>query len=54
MSLKDGSKKMSKSDLSDFSRINLKDEKDDIINKIKKPKQMLYRCQAPKMNLIKD
>ena len=38
MSLKDGSKKMSKSDLSDFSRINLKDEKDDIINKIKKAK----------------
>ena len=38
MSLKDGSKKMSKSELSDFSRINLTDEKDQIINKIKKAK----------------
>ena len=34
MSLKDGLKKMSKSDLSDLSRINLTDEKDQIINKI--------------------
>ncbi len=38
MSLKDGSKKMSKSDVSDLSRINLKDGKDLIINKIKKAK----------------
>ena len=38
MSLKDGSKKMSKSDLSDLSRINLTDDKDKIINKIKKAK----------------
>ena len=38
MSLKDGSKKMSKSDVSDLSRINLKDSKDLIINKIKKAK----------------
>ena len=38
MSLKDGLKKMSKSDLSDLSRINLKDSKDLIINKIKKAK----------------
>ena len=38
MSLKDGSKKMSKSDLSDLSRINLTDEKDQILNKIKKAK----------------
>ncbi len=38
MSLKDGSKKMSKSDVSDLSRINLKDRKDLIINKIKKAK----------------
>ena len=38
MSLKDGSKKMSKSDLSDLGRINLTDEKDQIINKIKKAK----------------
>ncbi|MDC0517783.1 tryptophan--tRNA ligase [Candidatus Pelagibacter sp.] len=38
MSLKDGTKKMSKSDLSDLSRINLTDEKDQIINKVKKAK----------------
>jgi tryptophanyl-tRNA synthetase len=38
MSLKDGSKKMSKSDPSDLSRINLTDDKDEIINKIKKAK----------------
>jgi len=38
MSLKDGTKKMSKSDPSDLSRINLTDEKDEIFNKIKKAK----------------
>ena len=38
MSLKDGTKKMSKSDLSDLSRVNLTDDKDMIINKIKKAK----------------
>ena len=38
MSLKDGTKKMSKSELSDLSRINLTDDKDLIINKIKKAK----------------
>ena len=38
MSLKDGLKKMSKSELSDLSRINLTDEKDEIVNKIKKAK----------------
>ncbi len=38
MSLKDGTKKMSKSDFSDFSRINLTDNKDDIVKKIKKAK----------------
>ena len=38
MSLKDGSKKMSKSELSDLSRINLTDNKDEIVNKIKKAK----------------
>ena len=38
MSLKDGLKKMSKSELSDLSRINLTDEKDQIIMKIKKAK----------------
>tara|TARA_B100001057_G_scaffold72501_2_gene66775 strand:- start:963 stop:1964 length:1002 start_codon:yes stop_codon:yes gene_type:complete len=38
MSLKDGTKKMSKSEISDLSRVNLTDGKDDIINKIKKAK----------------
>ena len=38
MSLKDGSKKMSKSDISDLSRVNLTDNKDEIVNKIKKAK----------------
>ena len=38
MSLKDGLKKMSKSDPSDLSRINLTDTKDEIVNKIKKAK----------------
>ena len=38
MSLKDGTKKMSKSDPSELSRINLNDDKDSIINKIKKAK----------------
>ena len=38
MSLKDGTKKMSKSEISDLSRINLTDGKDQIINKIKKAK----------------
>jgi tryptophanyl-tRNA synthetase len=38
MSLKDGSRKMSKSEISDLSRINLTDDKDQIINKIKKAK----------------
>ena len=38
MSLKDGTKKMSKSDMSDLSRVNLTDDRDLIINKIKKAK----------------
>ena len=38
MSLKDGTKKMSKSESSDFSRINLTDGTDEIVNKIKKAK----------------
>ncbi len=38
MSLKDGSKKMSKSELSDLSRINLTDDREQIISKIKKAK----------------
>ena len=38
MSLRDGKKKMSKSEESDYSRINLKDNADDIVKKIKKAK----------------
>ena len=38
MSLRDGTKKMSKSEESDFSRINLKDNADEINKKIKKAK----------------
>jgi len=38
MSLKDGTKKMSKSDPSDLSRINMTDSEDQIISKIKKAK----------------
>ena len=38
MSLRDGTKKMSKSEESDYSRINLKDSADDISKKIKKAK----------------
>ena len=50
MSLKDGKKKMSKSDPSDLSRINLTDEKDKIFNKIKKAKTDIL----PMPNDIKD
>tara|TARA_B100000886_G_scaffold339984_1_gene307276 strand:- start:1227 stop:2231 length:1005 start_codon:yes stop_codon:yes gene_type:complete len=38
MSLRDGKKKMSKSEESDYSRINLKDSSDEIVKKIKKAK----------------
>ena len=38
MSLRDGTKKMSKSEDSDYSRINLKDTEDEINKKIKKAK----------------
>ncbi len=38
MSLKDGDQKMSKSDLSEYSRISLLDDSDEIIKKIKKAK----------------
>ena len=38
MSLRDGTKKMSKSEESDYSRINLKDSPDEISKKIKKAK----------------
>ena len=57
MSLKDGIKKMSKSDPSDLSRINLTDDKSEILNKIKKaktdslplpenPKELIERPEA--------
>ncbi|NWG23155.1 MAG: tryptophan--tRNA ligase, partial [Pseudorhodoplanes sp.] len=38
MSLRDGSKKMSKSDASDYSRINLTDDADTIAQKVRKAK----------------
>ena len=38
MSLRDGTKKMSKSDTSDYSRINLTDDTDTIVQKIRKAK----------------
>ncbi len=38
MSLRDASKKMSKSDLSDYSRINVTDNYQQILEKIKKAK----------------
>ena len=38
MSLRDGTKKMSKSEDSDYARINLKDSSDEIVKKIKKAK----------------
>ncbi len=51
MSLKDGSKKMSKSELSDLSRINLTDDKDTIINKIKKAKTDAFPIPSTKNEL---
>ena len=53
MSLKNGLNKMSKSDPSDFSRINLTDEKDLIINKIKKAKTDALPMPSKKNNLEK-
>ena len=53
MSLKDGLKKMSKSDPSDLSRINLTDDKDLIINKIKKAKTDTLSMPGLKDNLEK-
>ena len=51
MSLKDGKKKMSKSDPSDLSRINLTDEKDQILNKIKKAKTDTMPMPSEQKNL---
>ncbi len=53
MSLKDGTKKMSKSDPSDLSRINLTDGKDEIVNKIKKAKTDSLTLPNDDKNLIK-
>jgi tryptophanyl-tRNA synthetase len=46
MLLRDGSKKMSKSDPSDLSRINLTDDADTISKKIKRPRPIPTRCRA--------
>ncbi len=51
MSLKNGLKKMSKSDPSDYSRINLTDDKDLIINKIKKAKTDNFPMPSNNENL---
>ena len=53
MSLRDGTKKMSKSELSDQSRINLTDDKDQIINKIKKAKTDTLPLPATSADLEK-
>ncbi len=53
MSLKDGNKKMSKSDPSDLSRINLTDSKDQIVNKIKKAKTDTLPLPSTEKDLIK-
>ena len=53
MSLKDGKNKMSKSDPSDLSRINLNDNKDLIVNKIKKAKTDNDPLPSDKKNLSK-
>ena len=53
MSLRDGTKKMSKSELSDLSRINLTDNKDQIINKIKKAKTDTLPLPATSADLEK-
>jgi len=50
MSLKDGTKKMSKSEVSDYSRIMLSDDVDSIVQKIKKAKT----DSLPLPNNIKD
>ena len=52
MSLRDGNKKMSKSDESDYSRINLKDSKDEIFKKIKKQKPIQNPYLLQKKELI--
>ena len=53
MSLKDGTKKMSKSDPSELSRINLNDSKEEISNKIKKAKTDAMSLPHDKKDLEK-
>ena len=53
MSLKDGKKKMSKSDPSNLSRINLTDNKDLIVNKIKKAKTDIQPLPSSDKDLSK-
>ena len=45
MSLRDGTKKMSKSEESDYSRINLKDSSDEIVKKIKFNNDILHQSK---------
>ena len=53
MSLRDGTKKMSKSEDSDYSRINLKDSSDEIVKKIKKAKTDTHPIPATEKELEK-
>ncbi len=53
MSLRDGKKKMSKSDESDYSRINLQDSEDEIEKKIKKAKTDSSLISSDKKDLEK-
>ena len=53
MSLKNGLKKMSKSDPSDLSRINLTDTKDEIINKIQRAKTDTSPITEDEKDLLK-
>jgi tryptophanyl-tRNA synthetase len=46
MSLRDGTAKMSKSDPSDMSRVNLADDPDEVMKKVKKAKTDPSRCRA--------
>ncbi len=52
MSLRDGTKKMSKSDVSDMSRINLTDSKDSIAQKIRKSKTDPYPLPEDKKDML--
>ena len=52
MSLKDGTKKMSKSDVAEGSRINLTDSNDQIISKIKKAKTDNYLLPSKEKELV--